>query len=304
MPTLRTIISGLALLLFTGLAAAAQETSPPDVCSPTDAVLDYWRGVRSNVAAVDGNRLALPLAHCLDSPNAELRDRIGYEVLTYWLRKGELTPETRKALRQSLQPWLARGDGAPGSDAIARAFAALILSELVRADRLDPRWTPEELADLVNAAAEMVRQERDYRGLDAEIGWIHTVAHGSDLLWQLAQHPGTSADQHRAMLMALASQFQREDTPPFVFNESDRTARVVVAVIQRGELATGEVTAWIGAMGDPGSLEQWNRAFGSISGMARLHNTKQFLRALQEALPPEAPDGVRQKIEDALVSLP
>lgn len=47
---------------------------------------------------------------------------------------------------------------------------------------------------------------RDLRGFDAVQGWRHGVAHGADLLLQLALNPALRRVQAEALLAAIASQ--------------------------------------------------------------------------------------------------
>ena len=255
-------------------------------CANETSVIEYWRNVRANAATANASELMPTLVNCLTSPNAELRDRIGYEVLTYWMRKESLSPEDVSELRNILVPWLSDGVGTSGNNsALTRAFSALVLSEVVRYDSLTPTMTSDEVDQLHSAALSMFTAERDYRGLTQEYGWIHTIAHGADLIWRLAMHKGLStAAQQQAILNALTVQVARADLPAYTFNEFDRLARVAVAVISTELLTPKAIDDWVVKMGAPHELENWNNAFASPSGMAQLHNQKHFLRALNAAL--------------------
>ena len=294
------------LVLFMLVLSFGQSTAAETAhvaCENDQSSIEYWRKVRENAAAENANSLALSLAECLRSPNAELRDRIAYEVLTYWMRKDRLDPEQVAALEVRLVPWLAT-DSDTDDSAISRAFSALVLSEVVRYDALNPFMQEQELAKLHSAATTMFAQERDYRGLTDELGWIHTVAHGADLLWRLSLHPKSTEDQQSKILAVLGSQIVRADIPAYTFNEFDRIARVATAIISRGEVNQDELAHWVVEMADPGELGEWNRAFSSPSGMAQLHNQKHFLRALMYSISDGQPDTIKQTLKEALNSLP
>ncbi len=270
----------LSLICQTQLLAA---TKPPaSTCASDDQNIERWRAVRESAKDADANTLAVELAECLASRNPELRDRISYEVLTYWLRQDKLDAKTVEALRDKLVPWLSRGDGEAGTDdAIARAFSALILSELIRHDSIHHQWTSQDISSTLTATLNMFPKERDYRGLDSELGWIHCIAHAGDLLWRLALHPGTSGKQHAQILDALTTQINRLGLPPYTHNEGDRLARVVGAIAARDMLPEARLSEWITVLGQPGALETWGAAFSTPGGMAQLHNVKLFLRALR-----------------------
>lgn len=272
--------------------------------------IEHWREIRATADTVDANAHALALAECLKSPNSEARDRIAYEVLTYWLRKDRVSVEVADQLRLKLIPWLSTGKGIAGDDtAITRAFAALILSELVRHELQHKRWQAKDLNQLTEAAINMFEAESDYRGLDSEIGWIHTLAHGSDLFWRLAMHAMTTKAQQQAMLQALALQINKHGAPAFVFNEGDRMARVVSVIVARKDLSEAQITEWLNDIAEPAPMDKWNQAFSSQQGMWQLHNTKQFLRALRQAIQQQQLEEKRQlslltEIDQALEQLP
>ena len=309
----------LALLFTFAFAFALQgcATHPPPETESSGAdqakgycpshveTLDYWQGIKAQATSLDGNQYALSLADCLASPDPVLRDQIAYEVLTYWLRKNMLSASTSMALTDKLLPWLTMNNDQAASDsALNRAFSALILSELVRADDRTGSAPKLDIKLLTNRATTMFINERDYRGLDPELGWIHTIAHGGDLLWRLSMHSQVTDAEQRSILVALNSQLTRDDTPAFTFNESDRLARVVVAIVNSRQLPAAELTEWIDSVAAPGLLGQWSNAFASVEGMARLHNSKQFLRALREQLGQLPANQYDQQLGTLLAKLP
>lgn len=294
-----------AIVFSTGLEVRAQQQSIPVGCEADTATLAFWRSVRDSAADADANQLILPLADCLRSPNPELRDRIAYEVITYWLRNNKASDPNVSRLRLKLVPWLQEGAGESNGDAaFARAFSALILSEVLRYDATEQSMAGEELFELHKAAMEMFVAERDYRGLTERQGWIHTIAHGADLLWRLGMHPLIGSTQQREVLDALIQQITNSGIPAYTFNESDRLARVVAVIVSRAELTAEEVAAWIERAGSPGDLGSWNQAFKSPAGMAQLHNQKQFLRALEEVIEGSTSEVVSESLTTALEGMP
>lgn len=303
----RLLIFLASAAIFVSATLAAQNTEALR-CENNQTNLEYWREIRQSVVdkdvGINPSELAPKLAACLSSSNAELRDRIGYEVLTYWMRSKALSSADVAQLQDQLLPMLNQAQGQPGDSAFARAFAALVLSETVRYDSLEQSMSQKEFLALSEQAVLMFRQERDYRGLTEQFGWIHTVAHGADLLWRLAMHPNSTVEQHIALLGALETQITRSETPAFTFNEFDRMARVVQAIVARETLTKDQITEWLEIMASPAPLEQWGDAFSSVEGMQQLHNRKQFLRALYFSLEPQTHSELKQQIEKAQAQLP
>ena len=287
------MFSSLATLLATLPASAAA----PD-CRDTVAAFEFWRPVREQaeqtMAAAD--ELAPELVGCLASPDPELRDTIAYELFTRWLRGETLSNDTRALLLKALETRLA---DTGGNAVLARSFAALVLAELMRSDAVRPFMTDADRESLLTLASAALAGESDYRGLDGEVGWVHPVAHMADLLWRFALHPATSADQARVLLDAVSAKV----APPGVsysFNEGDRLARVVATIVRRELLPPAEVAAWLRRYAAPQMMDRWSAAFRSRAGMAELHDTKQFLRALSDQLDG---DGIAPEISAVLGEL-
>jgi len=267
-------------------------------CLDTSQALNYWRPIRkapdSSSASVDA--LALELISCLGSPDPELRDQIAYELYVEWLRNDHLSDTTRVQLLEKLSKRI-REQG--NDQSLSRSFSALILAELMRSDANKTFLSNEQRQRLLNDAAEALRREQDYRGLIADIGWVHPIAHLSDLLWRFALHPETTQAQAITMLTALRSKVAPTQTA-YAFNESDRLARVVSTLIRRQLLDVQDTATWIESFAVPSTMERWSDAFRSPEGMTELHNTKQFMRALSDQL--TATD-VADSISEALAAL-
>jgi hypothetical protein len=277
----------LPMAAFAVLAGFAEQALAAGIdCRDTQAALEYWRPIREQAPTAESqaDALALELTGCLGSPNPELRDRIAYELFATWLRGGALSDDTRRALFIELESVLAGPlAGVPDHSVLKRSFSALVLAEIMRADSLQPFLSDAERQGLLKQAIDSIERENDYRGLDAELGWVHPVAHMSDLLWRFVLHPATSAAEDEAILAAVRSKVA--PTAVFYsFNESDRLARVVTTMILRERIAPDIVVTWLGSFAAPSSMQKWSDAFASPEGMAELHNTKLFLRALADQL--------------------
>jgi hypothetical protein len=286
----------LSLLVFTVSATDALADAPD--CLNTEAALDYWQPIREQAATADlpADALAMELLGCLGSPEPALRDGTGYELYTYWLRNARLADATRSTLLVELSDLLS--NPAPEA-ALSRSFSALILAEVMRSDAIEPFMSDAERHALLEATANALRDETDYRGLDATLGWVHPVAHMADLLWRFSLHPSTDADQGRAILAAARSKVA-PDAVAYSFNEPDRLARAVSTAVARELVSAAEISAWLETFAKPGSMEKWSDAFRTPAGMAELHNTKLFLRAMSDQLDGEDVDPL---IAETLASL-
>jgi hypothetical protein len=241
--------------------------------------------------------LARALSACLANPDPTLRDGIAFEALSHWLRARELTNATMLWLADDLEPRLQAPEG-PGFE---RPFAALVLSEVARADRIEAYMTPERRARLLDASLAYFTSIRDYRGLDEREGWRHSVAHGSDVLLQLALNPAFGRPELIRIRNAVASQLAPEGHF-YIYGESERLVRPILFIAQRNVFSADEWRDWLvreTAVGED--------AYGSQVALARRHNMMAFLSILymQASLSENADDNaLLPGTEAALRALP
>lgn len=262
-----------ALAFACPLAAWAQDTCPPEGTDAGSLQLLKQQDFAVEDAATR-NTLALRLLACLASPDPALRDGIAYEAITAWLRGKALEADTRVRLRDDLYALLQ----APDAEGFARPFAALVLSEVARTDRIEPWMTPAERTTMVEQAVAYLRSVQDYRGFDNAQGWRHGVAHGSDWLMQLALNPALERPQLESMLGAIASQAVPESAHAYVFGEPGRLARPVLYIAKRGVLTDSDWSAWF--LGLPGRIGEREKAYTDSAWLARRHDLLAFLTSI------------------------
>jgi hypothetical protein len=159
-------------------------------------------------------------------------------------------------------------------------FAALVLSEVARTDRVEAWMSVEQRDDLVERAARYVTSIRDYRGFDAKNGWRHGVAHGADLLLQLVLNPAVDRASVDRLLSAVAAQVAPPGEHSYIEGESERLARPVLFAAQRGFYSPDEWREWLTRVASPAPLASWDAAFTSRAGLARRHNVHAFIQVL------------------------
>lgn len=225
--------------------------------------------------AKERNALAVELVDCLGHPDPQLRDGIAYEAFATWLREGRLETETLQSLQTRLTRQLA--STTVDKAGFRQSFAALVLAALVESERRKPFLDDAALTDLVDTAADWFESIRDYRGFDARAGWRHAVAHGSDLLAQLAVHPRATNDDIDRIVGALATQVAPASGHSYIHGEPERLARPLLYIAGRHLYTTEQWNDWfagIAAIPEDGNL------FGSPTALARRHNLQALLLVL------------------------
>lgn len=270
-------LRGIGTAVAMGLALPAAAACPPNGFD-ADGLADLKSAGFVVEDRLPRQALALAIVDCLADPDPALRDGIAYEALTTWLRGDALDEDTRRALLDTLLPWI--DPDAEAGDGFRAPFAALALSEVARTDRIAAWLDPAARDALLAAAVDYLAGVDDYRGFDAGEGWRHGVAHGADLLMQLALNPALDAAQRAKILAAVATQVAPAGEHFYVYGEPERLARPVLFVLGTGDVDADAWKAWLAGLAAPAPLASWREAYGSQAGLARRHNTRAFLLAL------------------------
>ena len=274
---LHSLLSAAAVAGALASSVPASAACPPD--GVTRAQLSELRGAKWDVA--DDTRrqaLAIGLLDCLLDPDPALRDEIAYEALQNWMRAARLSPATLRTIRSTLLARLKEQDSA----GFAQPFAALVLAEVARADRVKPFMTGAERSALVREAASWLAGVRDYRGFSETEGWRHGVAHGADLMLQLALNPALGKADQQAILAAIGAQVM--PVGPFFphfyqFGEGERLMAPVFYLARRDTLTGADWDAWFARLASTARQDP-----GSMAALAQRHNLKSFLLPLYVAL--------------------
>ena len=263
------VIAGLLLL---ALAAPVAAACPPAGHDHAALQVLKARGFVVDDAA-DRRALAVALLPCLAATDPALRDGIGYEALTTWMRAGAFDADTLRELRGLLDGQLK----APDPRGVLHPFAALVLSEVARTDRIAAWMSADEREQMLADALAYLAGVRDYRGFEDGIGWRHGVARGADWLLQLALNPALQPAQLQRVLDVVALQAVPEQGHAYVFGEPARLARPVAVVARRSVLDDAGWQAWLqGLRSRLGPMP----AGGDARWLRRQHDLDAFLSAL------------------------
>lgn len=288
------------LLVLSMLLSPALAACPPEGWDR--AALDSLKAAQfSEPDDARRQALALDLPDCLGDPDPSLRDGIAYEALSTWMRADALDAATREALLDRLQQQIVPGAG--DDDGFRAPFAALVLSEVARTDRIAAWMTPAQREALVEAGAAYLESVSDYRGFDQTSGWRHGVAHGADLLMQLALNPALERQQLDRILAAVATQVAPVGNHAYTFGEPERLARPVIFVLKRGLHDEAAWSAWLQGIVAPAPMPDWSGVFTSSDGLAKRHNTRMFLQGLYVALQESGDESLRARVPAVVSAL-
>ena len=263
------------LLLFLSIALVA-------VAAPTHD-RPFWESIAQQHYAVPDGESASALAHelsdLLASPDSELRDDLAYSILTSWIRAGKLSNEDLIALSEEWRGNLKKNIGESGNDSVLqRSFSALCLSEIAAHDVKAPFLGAERYHALLSDALAYLNEERDLRGYEVKVGWIHATAHTADLLEALAENPALTVSEQQRILDAIS---QRLATANVIYThgEQDRLALAVMAIIERADFQQDAFTRWLQRMQED-DRAMWKLSPIPLQEMSGYQNDSYMLEAL------------------------
>ena len=220
-------------------------------------MLEYWRAVRDMEYVVPTDRpldeLIEELTGALTSPQPELRDELAYSTLVTWVLNGTLDdrlPDLAARMTKMLE-----------HEAIqARTFATLILAAVVERDSAADLCDVADVRSWRDAFVTWYTGERDLRGWDPELGWLHAVAHGADTLGAFGCSPRLSAEEAAELLAVAAVRLVTPNSYLFAQQEDDRLALAVALILCRRDLGEEQSVGWLSvidgyfATGEPGPV--------------------------------------------------
>ncbi|GAA3374955.1 hypothetical protein GCM10020367_40830 [Streptomyces sannanensis] len=234
--------------------------------------------------AVPVSRLSDELSAMLVSPDPEVRDEHAYTAAARWIREGHLD-EVLEDLGDTA------ADRFTHPEIQARTFAPLVLQCVLRRGHAAPGTVPEAAAERWYAGfASWYPSERDTRGWDDALGWLHAVAHGADAAAAFA--PALPA--RRTDLLELCAHRMTATYADYRYEqlEDARLARALSSILLAPGLTAEQATDWLGVVataldgGGPGPVPPW--AFNTFATLQSLH--LHLTRGLAEGgVPPHAP---------------
>ncbi|MEU9856204.1 DUF2785 domain-containing protein [Streptomyces sp. NPDC047974] len=191
-----------------------------------------WQAVYLNdctvPAGADIPALTHELAEALRHPDPEIRDGAPYVVLRTWIQRDVID----RSLRARLGAVMTERFTVP--EIQARTFAPLVLDMIVGRGDFDAAW--------LAAFRDWYPAEADLRGYDQELGWLHAVAHGADLLGSFGLHPSVDPT---TMLTLAADRLLAPTDQLFAQQEDDRLAQAIARTLTRPELSAADALDWL-----------------------------------------------------------
>jgi hypothetical protein len=152
----------------------------------------------------------------------------------------------------------------------------LCLSSLAAREAKSPFMGDERYHQLVAEAVSYLQAERDLRGYDPKLHWIHATAHTADLLGALADSALLTREEQAAILAAISNRLSTANVI-YTQGEQDRLAAAVIEVIHRKNYDPATFAPWLKQMQDE-DADVWTNT--TVDKLTRYQNHNYMLQAL------------------------
>lgn len=274
----------LGIFSFAYCAALAQTAPVKTVPATPLHDRNFWRAIVKNRYAVPEGQAIFPLLRelsgYLGSTDPELRDDLAYTITAVWIKhQAQISPDELNSLVDEWRENLRAGIGESGSEGVLkRSFSALCLAAAAERDVKTPFLTEERYRTLLADALAYLNSERDLRGFDSALGWIHATAHTADLLAELVRNPLFRREDQGRVLDAIAGRLSSAHEI-FTFGEQDRLGLAVARIVLRNDFDADRFTRWITAL-DASGQRVWKDSPPHLDLLQSFENDTYMLRGL------------------------
>ncbi|MET1249944.1 DUF2785 domain-containing protein [Sporolactobacillus sp. STCC-11] len=184
----------------------------------------------------------------LYSTDSDLRDDLGYTILSKWLIEFKLLDGSQlmTLLKQTVsEKMLFYKIGEGMSDHVfLRAFSALIVALILYRDNQEHFISRQEYMELLRQLNHYCELENDYRSFVEGKGWAHAPAHISDALDECAQNRFVGEFECITIWNSLMIMLRNAQTV-FDAEEDERMATAVVSMVTSKKITIPILIQWL-----------------------------------------------------------
>ncbi|NGX76089.1 DUF2785 domain-containing protein [Staphylococcus sciuri] len=163
-----------------------------------------------------------------------------------------------------------------------RSFSALIIGIIIEYLEEHDQLPQDVYEKIINIAIDYMDKETDVRGYVQGTGWMHSVAHGSDLLATCVRSKYYSGDCNKVILKVIAKKLYQlnTDLSCYIDDEDERQAFIIEALLEKG-LTDQELSNWVSELFVTVNQTDLNQSEEAYLSYFRIRkNIKDFLKTL------------------------
>lgn len=180
--------------------------------------------------------LIFDLLPLLADRDPEIRDRLVWATISKLLRHQTTSSMTRLEVINILltKDYLFASPLSEYSDlGVLRSFSVLSIADALHGDtRHSGQFDEDVLGQISDRIRHYILSEKDDRGFDDTLGWIHCFAHTGDCFFELASHPNIANADLIANTRAIFDFIEAQGHAVFRWGEEYRLALPIVAALK------------------------------------------------------------------------
>lgn len=244
---------------------------------------------------------ALDMLNHIGTTDEILRDDLIYDIFSKWIIQNRFSNKEIQTLLDICidEDHLMKGIGAENDDTVfTRTFSALIIALIIYYHNQNNFLPYNTIVKVKNIMADYYNKEMDLRGYIDNKGWAHSVAHGADVIDELAQCSVLCKEDLKDLLMALESKIC-QGKYVYIDGEPDRISIAVKSIVMRDEIDGSDILLWLE------SFKKYDyRNNSSIEWYHQSVNVVNFLKSLYFILKAGNKDIIiLDKIQDLITNL-
>lgn len=176
------------------------------------------------------------LLEVLGEPSEKLRDEIGWSTLSSYFRSSLCPIEVRIPILELLisdKFLFFNIELGETNDSVKRSFTNLIIADILIGDLNNGNQLSSKIiSQVAQKLCTYLKLEKDWRGYDQTLGWVHTLAHSADAFLALAEHPSNTQNTLIEILNSIINYIEKRGSAPFMWQEDFRLGRAVSSLFE------------------------------------------------------------------------
>ncbi|MCD8796430.1 DUF2785 domain-containing protein [Mammaliicoccus sciuri] len=218
----------------------------------------------------------------IGNPNANIREN-NFDLIARLIISGKLDNHQMLQLLEHCEFILGSVNQSDSEHLVLdRSFSALIIGIIVEYLEEHDQLPQDVYEKIINIAIEYMDKETDVRGYVQGIGWMHSVAHGSDLLATCVRSKYYSSECNKVILKVIAKKLYQlnTDLSCYIDDEDERQAFIIEALLEKG-LTDLELSNWVSELFVTVNQTDLNQSEEAYLSYFRIRkNIKDFLKTL------------------------
>ena len=198
-------------------------------------------------SSYDKHHIASLLLSFIGDKDPYMRDELVYDILSKLFMNQQFSEHELVSYLNRLmshQFLLYDLENQEESSILKRSFTILQLVVFVYIHRRDQVIDQTIIKEMLITFKQYILNEKIRIGYDRDLGWIHAVAHGADLLGQLSLVPSFGKSEMIDIFDTIANLVMYQDMY-YQFNEDERLASAIKKGLSRDILTESDILRWI-----------------------------------------------------------